>query len=204
MKKSILLSLLNFSFWASVLFAQDASLKPGDKAPGFNLKNIDGNMVSPDSYPEAKGFIIIFTCNHCPFSIAYEDRINALGKTWKEKGYPLLALNPNNPAIQPEDSYENMKKRARSKKFSFPYLLDEGGLIATQYGATKTPHVYLLKKNEEGLKVVYVGAIDDNSRNASDVKEPYLENALNDLENGIEVRVPLTKAIGCSIKLQKQ
>lgn len=177
--------------------------KPSDIAESFNLMNVDGKMVSPDNYPEAKGFIVIFTCNHCPFSIAYEDRIIELDKAWKTKGFPVIALNPNDPNIQAEDSYENMKKRARSKKFTFPYLLDEGGKVATSYGATKTPHVYILHKTVEGLKVAYIGAIDDNSRNAADVREKYVENALTQLEAGQSVQVPVTKAIGCSIKLAK-
>lgn len=205
MKKFSILFAFLCLFATQGLWAQapTSGYQPGAVAQSFNLKNIDGKMVSPDNYPDAKGFIVIFTCNHCPFSIAYEDRIIALNKVWAAKGYPVLALNPNDPGIQPEDSYENMRKRARSKKFTFPYLLDEGGLTARQYGATKTPHVYLLKKNQADLIVAYIGAIDDNSRNASDVKEKYLENALLDLEAGKEVQNPLTKAIGCSIKLNK-
>jgi glutathione peroxidase-family protein len=204
MKKSGLLVAFIVSLLLNSLFAQEtppsAGYKPGDFAESFNLMNIDGKMVSPENYPEAKGFVVIFTCNHCPFSIAYEDRIIALDKEWSTKGYPVLALNPNDPTIQPEDSYENMKKRARSKKFTFPYLLDENGKVALRFGATKTPHVYVLNKTSEGLQVAYIGAIDDNSRNAGDVKEKYLENALQKLAAGQTVQVPLTKAIGCSIK----
>jgi glutathione peroxidase-family protein len=204
MKKLGLLFVFIISSLLNSMFAQETRLavgyKPGDFAESFNLLNIDGKMVSPENYPEAKGFVVIFTCNHCPFSIAYEDRIIALDKEWSTKGYPVLALNPNDPTIQPEDSYENMKKRARSKKFAFPYLLDENGKVASRFGATKTPHVYVLNKTSEGLQVAYIGAIDDNSRNAGDVKEKYLENALNQLTAGQSVQVPVTKAIGCSIK----
>ncbi len=204
MKKSALLFTFIISALLNSMFAQETTLtsgyKPGDLAESFNLMNVDGKMVSPENYPEAKGFVVVFTCNHCPFSIAYEDRIIALDKEWSTKGYPVLALNPNDPTIQPEDSYENMKKRARSKKFTFPYLLDENGKVASRFGATKTPHVYVLTKTNDGLQVAYIGAIDDNSRNAGDVKTKYLENALQQLTAGQSVQVPVTKAIGCSIK----
>lgn len=199
---------LFFLMTTSLVQAQDAvapapGYKPGDKAESFSLMNVDGKMVSPENFPDAKGFVVVFTCNHCPFSVAYEDRIIALDQNWKAKGFPVLALNPNDPEIQPEDSFDNMKKRAKNKKFSFPYLLDAKGEMARKYGATKTPHVFVLVKEGSELKVAYVGAIDDNSRSASDVKEKYVENALTQILAGQPVAVPVTKAIGCSIKLPK-
>jgi len=176
---------------------------PGDRAESFSLKNVDGAQVSLDNFSDAKGFIVVFTCNHCPFSVAYEDRIIQLDKTYKSLGYPVIALNPNDPQIQPEDSYDNMKKRAKQKKFSFPYLLDEGGVYAHKYGATKTPHVYLLQKKADGLSVAYIGAIDNNSKSGAEADQKYLENALKELIAGKEVSVKTTKAIGCSIKYSK-
>ena len=100
--------------------------KVRDVATDFKLKNVDGKMVSLKDYKEAKGFIVIFTCNHCPFAKAYEDRIVALDKKYKKLGYPVIAINPNNPAVQPDDSYELMITRAKEKGFTFPYLFDEG------------------------------------------------------------------------------
>ena len=151
-------------------------------------------------YKDAKGFIVVFTCNHCPFAVKYEDRINDLAKKYKSKGYILLAINPNDPAVQAEDSYELMKVRAKEKGFAFPYLFDEGQKIYPQYGATKTPHVFLLDKNRI---VKYIGAIDDNVDSANDVKEKYLENAIAALERGKTPSPETTKAIGCSIKAKK-
>lgn len=174
--------------------------KIGDTATDFKLKSVDGKMYSMSDYKSAKGFIVVFTCNHCPFAKKYEDRINDLAKKYKSKGYMLLAINPNDPSVQPEDSYELMQKRAKEKGFVFPYLFDDGQKIFPQYGATKTPHVFLLDKNRV---VKYIGAIDDNVDSAAEVKDKYLENAIAALESGKTPSPEVTKAIGCSIKIKK-
>ncbi|RAK22556.1 peroxiredoxin [Flavobacterium aquaticum] len=181
-------------------FTNPTGYKVGDMAADFKLKSVDNKMYSMSDYKDAKGFIVVFTCNHCPFAVKYEDRIIDLAKKYKSKGYILLAINPNDPVAQPEDSFELMQKRAKEKKFTFPYLFDEGQKIYPQYGATKTPHVFLLDKN---LVVKYIGAIDDNVEDASEVKEKYLENAIAALEKGQEPTPNTTKAIGCSIKVKK-
>jgi peroxiredoxin len=172
----------------------------GDEATDFNLKNIDGEMVSLSDYPNAKGFVVIFTCNHCPYSKAYEDRIIAIDKKYKYSGYPVIAINPNNPRDYPEDSYENMKKRAAEKGFTFPYLVDAGQKIYPKYGATKTPHVYLLEKEGDENIVKYIGAIDDNHKDANNVKNKFLEDAIKALMDGREIAVKETLTIGCRIK----
>ena len=174
--------------------------KPGDKATDFKLKSVDGKMYSMADYKDAKGFIVVFTCNHCPFAVKYEDRIIDLAKKYESKGYILLAINPNDPEAQPLDSYDLMKVRAKEKGFTFPYLFDEGQKIYPQYGATKTPHVFLLDKN---LVVKYIGAIDDNVEDASAVKVKYLENAIAALDKNQTPSPETTKAIGCSIKTKK-
>lgn len=174
--------------------------KVGDIATDFKLKNVDGKNVSLSDYKSAKGFIVIFTCNHCPFAKAYEDRIIALDKKYSKQGYPVIAINPNNPEKQKEDSFDLMKKRATEKGFTFPYLFDEGQKIYPQYGATKTPHVYILQKTAKGNEVKYIGAIDDNYEEPTAVKEKYVENAVDALLKGQSVKVTETKAIGCSIK----
>jgi peroxiredoxin len=176
--------------------------KVGDIATDFNLKNIDGKFVSLSNFEDAKGFIVIFTCNHCPYSVLYEDRIIALDKKYKDT-YPVIAINPNDPEAQPEDSFELMQKRTKEKGFTFPYLFDDGQKIYPQYGATRTPHVFLLNKEEKGLVVKYIGAIDDNSRNADDVKAKYVEDAVDALLAGNTIETTATKAIGCSIKVKK-
>ncbi len=177
--------------------------KTGDKAKNFNLLNIDGKYVSTDEYDKAKGFIVIFTCNHCPFSIAYEDRIIELDKKYSSKGYPVIAINPNDSTIAPGDSYSNMIIRAKEKGFTFPYLLDADQSIARAYGASRTPHVYILEKEEKNLIVKYVGAIDDNYEEPSNVKVKFVEDAVNSLLNGEDPDTDYTKAIGCTIKYSK-
>ncbi len=173
----------------------------GDVATDFKLKNVDGSTVSLSDYEDAKGYIVIFSCNTCPYVVAYEDRMNALDKKYKAKGFPVIAINPNNPELSPGDSFEKMQERARKKGFTFPYVFDAKQEIFPQYGATRTPHVYLLEKTAEGNVVRYIGAIDDNYKEASAVKEKFLENAVDALLNNKEVPVAKTKAIGCTIKV---
>lgn len=185
---------------ASVKQSSTYGYSIGDEATNFNLKNVDGKMVSLSDYPEAKGFIVIFTCNTCPYAVASEERIVALDKEFKGKGYPVIAINPNNPKVQPDDTFEKMQKKAKSAGFTFPYLFDESQSVHAKYGATKTPHVYLLQKEADKNVVKYIGAIDDNVRSAAEVKERFLANAVNELLAGKEVSVKETKAIGCSVK----
>ncbi len=173
----------------------------GDIATDFSLKNVDGEMVSLSNYKDAKGFLIIFTCNTCPYAVAYEDRIILLDKKYKEMGVPVIAINPNNPDVKPGDSFDKMKIRAKEKRFTFPYLLDEGQKIYPQYGASKTPHIYLLEKTKKGNIVKYIGAIDDNYQDESKVEDKYVENAVDAMLAGEEIEVTKTRAIGCSIKV---
>lgn len=179
----------------------DGGYKIGDIATDFTLKNIDDKMVSMGDYTDAKGFIVVFTCNHCPYSVAYEDRIIALDKEFKAKGYPVIAINPNNPESYPSDNFENMKVRAKEKGFTFPYLFDDGQKIFPQYGATKTPHVYILSKTDKGNEVKYIGAIDNNYGDAAKADKHYVKDAVNALLEGKPVMVTETKAIGCGIKV---
>ncbi|MBD0726597.1 thioredoxin family protein [Flavobacterium sp. L1I52] len=196
-KLSVLLLFVAVLLVSAFTVIAPSGYKIGDTATDFKLKSVDGKMYSMSDYKSAKGFIVVFTCNHCPFAKKYEDRINDLAKKYKSKGYVLLAINPNDPSVQPDDSYELMQKRAKEKGFAFPYLFDEGQKIFPQYGATKTPHVFLLDKNRV---VKYIGAIDDNVDSATEVKEKYLENAIAALESGKTPSPEVTKAIGCSIK----
>jgi peroxiredoxin len=175
----------------------------GDKAIDFKLKNTDGKFVSLTDYKNAKGYIVIFTCNHCPFAQAYEQRIIDIHKQFAPKGFPVVAINPNDKDRAPEDSYENMVTRAKDKKYPFAYLYDETQEIAKAYGATRTPHVFLLSKTKDGNVVSYIGAIDDNSEEPAAVKEKYLATAINALIAGKPVEKNETKAIGCTIKWKK-
>ena len=185
---------------AFTLVKSDSGYQVGDIATDFSLKNVNNQKVALADFKDAKGFIVIFTCNHCPYAKAYEDRIIALDKKYKKLGYPVIAINPNNPEVQPADSFELMQERAKEKGFTFPYLFDEGQKIYPQYGATKTPHVYILEKTKAGNVVKYIGAIDDNYSDEAAVKTKYVENAVDALLKKQEVPVQTTKAIGCSIK----
>lgn len=199
--KTILLTLLLFAITVGLTQAQGYSV--GDKATDFKLKNIDGKFVSMADYADAKGFILIFTCNHCPYAVAYEDRMIAIDKKYKAKNFPMIAINPNDPEITPADSYEKMQERAKEKGFTFPYLFDEGQKVYPVYGATRTPHVYLLERNNEDLIVSYIGAIDDNYQDAGAVEDKYLENAIDALLAGKKPDPDFTRAIGCTIKARK-
>ncbi|NNC95978.1 MAG: thioredoxin family protein [Chitinophagales bacterium] len=178
----------------------DEVVKVGDVAPDFTLKNIDGNMVSLSDFGENKGVILIFSCNTCPFVVKYEDRMIELDNAFREMGYPVVAINPNDVSIKPGDSYEEMVKRADALDFPFDYLYDETQEIAEAYGATRTPQVYLLKNMDGEFQVAYIGAIDNSVESADAVTEAYVENAIESLENGDVPNPDFTKAIGCTIK----
>jgi peroxiredoxin len=185
---------------AQIASALDGGVSLGDIAPDFKLRNVDGRMVELSDFEDQKGAIIVFTCNHCPYSIKYEDRILALNTQFAPKGYPVIAINPNDPVKVPEDSFENMKVRAREKKFTFPYLVDESQEVAKAYGATRTPHVFVVSNTKEGRRVHYIGAIDDNASNADAIESFFVRDAVNSVLEG-KVPVPsFTKAIGCTIK----
>ncbi|MDO7173913.1 thioredoxin family protein [Mariniflexile sp. AS56] len=175
--------------------------KIGDVAEDFSLKNIDGKMVSLADYKNAKGFIITFTCNTCPFAVAYEDRIIALDKKYASKGYPVIAIMPNNVSVKPDDNLDAMKQRANEKGFTFPYLIDKEQNVFPKFGATKTPHMFVLQKTKKGHVVKYIGAIDDNYKDAASVSTKYVEKAVDALLQGQEVEQTETKAIGCGIKV---
>jgi peroxiredoxin len=190
-----------FALITAFTFKPVDGYKVGDIATDFTLENVDGKMVSLSDYKEAKGFVVIFTCNTCPYSVAYEDRIIALDKKYKSKGYPVIAINPNDPEASNGDSLTDMKVRASEKGFTFPYLFDKGQKIYPQYGATRTPHVYILKKENKKLQVAYIGAIDNNSQNPDSVTKRYAEDAIDALLEGKSPKKSTSRAIGCSIKV---
>ena len=181
----------------------ESPYKAGDYATDFSLKNLEGKMVSLSQYENAKGFIVVFSCNTCPVVIKYEDRIKELHKEYSGKGYPVVAINSNDKNLSPGDSYDAMKKHAKKNGYAFEYLYDESQDVAKTYGATNTPHVYLLSKQEGKLKVEYVGAVDNNADNGAAADKKYLVDALNNLLKGQQPSVKATKAVGCTIKWKK-
>jgi peroxiredoxin len=166
----------------------------GDIASDFRLKNVDGRMVSLADYKDAKGFIIIFDCNTCPYSKAYNERIIGMNDNFVSKGYPVIAINANDGN---GDSFEDMVRISKKKNYRYPYLFDETQKVAKTYGATNTPHVFVLTKE---LKVVYIGAIDNNARNPEEATQHYVADTINALMANSPVPVTRTKAIGCGIR----
>lgn len=180
-------------------------LKIGDKAPEFKLKNVDGKMYSLQDVKDAngkkpKGYVVVFTCNSCPVAQMYEDRIIELHNKLAPQGYPVVAVQPNDPAVQPADGFEQMKVRARDMKYPFLYLFDDGQKVYPQFGAGRTPEVYLF---DQDLILQYHGAIDDNSEDATAVTKRYVESAVAALQKGENPSPAEVKAIGCSIKAKR-
>jgi len=169
----------------------------GDIAENFSLKNVSGDTVSLADYRDAKGVIVIFTCNHCPFAQLYEQRIIDIHKNFAPLGYPVVAINPNSPLIAPEDSFEKMQERARLKHYPFAYLFDEYQTVFPKFGATRTPHVFLLDENRA---VRYIGAIDNNPEAPSASTQRWVENAVNALIRGENPNPQSTKSVGCTVK----
>ena len=196
--KSILVLALVAFTTAAFTLKTEKGYGVGDTIEDFNLKNVDGKMVSLSDYSKAKGFIIVFTCNHCPYSIANEDRLIALDKKYKSKGFQVIAINPNDPAASKGDSFADMQVRAKEKGFTFPYLFDDGQKVYPKFGATRTPHVYVVTKKD--MKLQYIGAIDDSSRDESAVSKKYVETVVDELLAGKKPSLTNTRAIGCSIK----
>jgi len=196
MKKTILTSVLALMAFMLV----NAGLKPGDNAVEFSLKNVDGTSVSLSDYADQKGVIVVFTCNPCPFSKAYEQRIITLHKSYADQGFPVVAINPNDVEISPDDSMDKMKARAEEQDYPFPYLKDESQEVYKEYGASKTPHIFLLQNKGGKFKVAYIGAIDDNAMDAAEVNNKYVEKAIAALVSGSNPDPATTKAIGCTIK----
>jgi peroxiredoxin len=172
-------------------------LELGSAAPNFDgLKATDGKTYSLGSFQKNPVLVIIFSCNHCPYVVAYEDRMIGIQRDYAPRGVQLLAINSNDDKSYPEDSFPNMVKRANSKNFNFVYARDADQSVVDAYGAVCTPHVFAFD-NER--KLVYRGRIDD-SKDPSKVSAHDLRNALDDISAGRKVRVPDTRPFGCSIK----
>ncbi|HWA32530.1 MAG TPA: thioredoxin family protein [Cyclobacteriaceae bacterium] len=172
----------------------------GDIVADFSLKSVDGKMVSLSNFKDAKGFIVVFDCNTCPVSKRYNQRIIDLNGMFASKGFPLISINPNSPEVSSGDSYDAMVKYAKQKGYTFPYLYDPSQKVASEFGATNTPHAFVLNKENGKLVVAYIGAIDDNASDGSAATQKYVELAVNALLAGKKVAVQKTKAIGCGVK----
>lgn len=195
--KNILLSIV--FLLAGIGITQAKGYEVGDKVEDFNLQNINGSFIGMKDFPDAKGFILIFSCNHCPYVKATEERIEALHKEFAPKGYPVIAINSMDPAKYPDDSFDNMVRNAQQKGFSFFYVFDDGQKVYPVYGATKTPEVFIVQKEGDDYILKYHGAIDDNVEDAAAVKQHFAADAVNALLAGEAPEPATTKAIGCTI-----
>jgi len=192
-----------FIFSLFIFSGAQAQYKVGDAVADFSLKNIDNKNVSLANYPSAKGFIVVFTCNSCPVAIKYEKRVEQLNKEFSSKNYPVIAISSNDIKINPGDSFEEMQKKAKKVGYTFPYLYDESQEVAKRFGATHTPHVYVVAREGNQLVVKYTGAIDNNTDDGSKADKKYVADAVNALIDGKAPAVTATKAVGCSIKWKK-
>ena len=175
----------------------DQVLVIGSKAPDFKLKGIDGVEYSLDFFTQSKILIVLFSCNHCPYVQAYEDRIIAIQNDYGKDKVQIVAINANDDAQYPDDSFDNMKVRAELKNYNFLYLRDASQDTAKAFGASHTPELFVFN---EARTLAYYGKIDDNWREPEKVKTQYLRNALDEILSGKSVSVPETFAIGCTIK----
>jgi peroxiredoxin len=180
-----------------------AQYKVGDVVSDFSLKNVDNKNVTLAQFSSAKGFIVVFTSNSCPVAKKYEKRVEQLDKDFSSKAFPVIAISSNDVQINPGDSFVDMQKRAKSEAYTFPYLYDESQEVAKKFGATNTPHVYVLAKEGSKLVVKYIGAIDNNVDDPDKADKKYVADAVNSLLQGKEPMVAATKAIGCGIKWKK-
>ena len=169
----------------------------GDAAPVFSGVGVDDKQHELSEYQDAKAVAVVFTCNHCPVAQAYQDRLIALQKEYQPKGLQLVAINVNNNEA---DKLDKMKERAATKGYNFPYLYDASQKSAVNYGASVTPHVFLLDADR---KVVYMGAIDDNM-NASQTKRHYLRDAVEAVLAGKAPAVTETRQVGCGIEYERR
>ena len=171
-------------------------LQVGERAPDYrHLWGVDGEDYSLATFDHHRILVVVFTCNGCPTVKANEDRLVALQEQYGRAGVQLVAINSNNPYLSPPDTYDEMVRRAREKRFNFPYLKDADGAVAAAYGAISTPHVFVL---DASRRLVYKGRIDD-ARDPARATASDLENALRDVFAGEPVRVPETQPFGCAI-----
>lgn len=172
-------------------------LRIGDRAPDFNLPGVDGNTHSLADFDDKDVLVVIFSCNHCPYVQAYEDRIISLQDEFKDRGVVFVAINSNDDKNYPDDSFENMIKRAKHKRFNFHYLRDQSQGAARSYRATHTPQIFVF---DSARILRYTGKIDDNWKEPGKVRERYLRDAIVALVEGNNIKNPETHAIGCTIK----
>ena len=173
----------------------------GDAIPAGSVKmeNVDGRKLSIADVTGAHGTLVIFSCNHCPWVRAWEDRIIAAASDAATRGIGVITINSNDPAAYPGDSFAEMQERAKAKAYGFPYVMDTTSAVGRAFGATHTPEVFLFDAHG---KLAYHGAIDDNARDPAKVTQRYLADAIEAVAAGKPPALQETKALGCSIKFR--
>jgi len=197
MKKIIIFFIISVSFISNSL----SQIK--NNITDFQLLNVDGHYISLKDFPDAKGFMIVFTSNHCPFATLYPQRLNILNSHFKPLGVPLIAISSTDTVSYEEDNFDKMVYKAKKDHFNFPYLYDGSQTVAKDFGAQKTPHAFLIWKEINGWKIKYNGAIDDNGMHPELVKNTYLSVAVEKLLAEKEIPIKETKSIGCQIYFRK-
>ena len=202
MKSRLLLAFAFIMLAASVPVAAQAEvLALGASIPmaDTKLKNVDGKDVTLAAAQGKKGTLVVFSCNACPWAKKWEARVSQIGNEAMKKGIGVIAINSNDPGLNPEDGYTTMQTRAKSKGMKFAYAVDGTSDVARAFGATRTPEVFLF---DAAGKLVYHGTVDDNARDESAVKDAYLRDAVNAVASGRSVPVAETKSMGCGIKFR--
>ena len=197
MKKFISLILIGC---LTILSAKELDLGSILPLGDIKMADISGKDVSLNDAKGKNGLLVIFSCNTCPWVIAWEDRYVELAETYKDKGVGIVAINSNEKQFETVDSMEEMQAHAKEQGYNFYYTMDNGSKLASEFGATRTPHIYLFDKKD---KLVYRGAIDDNARKPDKVENTYLADAIDNMLAGSAIDPTATKALGCAIKFAK-
>ena len=192
-----------------ILAATLVGFKPETAAVGspvadFRLRGVNNKVVSLADYKGAKGFIVVFTCNHCPFAKLYTARLNALSRKYQPLGVPLLAINSMDTVVYADESFRNMQRRAQAEQFTFPYLHDARQTVGRDFQAAHTPQTYVIWREDRQWKIKYNGAVDDNGAEPAQVKNSYVARAVDELLAGHPVAKPHTDSFGCAIFFRKQ
>ena len=193
--KKILIPIMGLTF----LLAGELEIGSTMPLKDLELADISGKNITLANAKGDAGTLVVFSCNTCPWVIRWEDRYVSLANTYAQKGIGMIAVNSNAARFGGEDSLEEMLEHAKNNGYNFPYAQDPESELASAFGATKTPHIYLFDGDD---KLVYRGAIDDNAKNAKKVDEPFLANAIDALLAGNPINPQTTKALGCSIKFK--
>lgn len=192
-------NLLRFGFIIALGICGAGYINISNKAiKDFSLKNVDGKTISTKDYPNAKGFIVVFTCNHCPFAKLYSTRLNNLSSTYSALDVPLIAINSMDTLIYPDECFEKMQTKAKHDRFNFAYLQDETQKIGKMFGAEHTPTAFVIWKVNNEWLIKYRGCIDDNGEQAAKAN-PFIAKAVNELLEGKIVSRPVTDSFGCRI-----